>query len=110
MRSKPQAKSVARKPRKNMQVHMKDLLHRCLAISQEKVDALALHATAPDRRGYSLTLLHQPARSRWVEVGQIRGMAHWNNQNVAWIYRLNIQERGALLVAKEERGRQLAGQ
>jgi len=110
MRSEPQAKSVAGKAGENVQVHMEDLLHRSLAIGQEEIDAFAPHATTANRRGNSLTVLHQPARRRGVEVGKIRGMTHRDHQNVPRIYRLDIHERGALLVAKEECGRQLAGQ
>ena len=89
---------------------MKYFLHRGLAIGQEKIDALASHAAAANRRGYSLRLLHQPAGRVRIEVGKLCRMSHRNHQHVPWIDRLNIHERGNLVVAKDEGGGQLAGQ
>ena len=109
MRSKCEAKSVTGKSRENVQVHMKDFLHRGLAVSQKEIDAFASHPTAPNRRRNSLPLLHQPPRRWRVEVGKIRYMAHRDHQHVPRIDRLNIQKRSALLITKEECDRQLAG-
>ena len=76
MRSKSEAKFVTGKAGENVQVHMKDFLHRSLAISQEEIDAFALHAATADRGRYSLRLSHEPPRRWRVEIGKIRCMPH----------------------------------
>jgi hypothetical protein len=62
------------------------------------------------RGGDSLRLLHQTPSGWRIEVGEIRCVTHRDDQDVSRIDRLDIHERGDLLVAKKKRCRQLAGQ
>jgi hypothetical protein len=110
MWSKPEAKSVTHKPGKNVEVDVKHLLHRSRSVGQEEIDAFAPHIATADRRRYSLRFLHQPAHRWRVEVGEIRCMPHRDHQDVTRIHWLDIHERGALIVTKKERGRQVAFQ
>jgi hypothetical protein len=107
--SEPQSEPIARKTRENVEMHVKHLLHRGLAVGQEEVDSLATEAAGADCGGNSLCFLHQTACGRRVEVGEIWSVTNRNHEHVTWIYGLNVHERGDLVVAKEERCRQLAG-
>lgn len=44
------SEAIALKPRKHVQVHVKDLLPGCLAICQEQVDTLGFQARLSDGR------------------------------------------------------------
>ena len=101
---------IAPKTREDVKVDMKDFLHRRLAICEEEVDPFALHATSADRGCDSLTLHHQAPGSRGLEVSEIRCMANGDHEDMSRIYRLNVHERGALVITKQECRRQLTGQ
>jgi 23S rRNA-/tRNA-specific pseudouridylate synthase len=93
-----------------VEVDVKYLLHCSRSVGQEEIDAFAPQATTANRGRYSLRFLHQPPRRRRVEVGEISCMTHGDHQDVPGIHRLDIHESGALLISKQERGRQVAFQ
>lgn len=87
---------------------VEDLLHRGFAISEKEVHAFAGDATRTERRSGGVTDAHQVGRLVRSEVGEVRGMAHRNDEEMPEIHGLDVHEDGVPLIAIDETPRESA--
>jgi len=96
------SKPVAREPRKHVEVDVEDLLHCRLAVRQEEIDPFATHAALTNRRGRTLPDTHHVGGCLGIDIREECGVLNRDDENVTWIYRSDIHERGDAIISKNE--------
>ena len=88
---------------------MKDLLHGCLAVGKEVVDALALERACSQGNRRALSHAHHGGRfiSRHIHHGG--RVPHGNDEQMATVYGLDIHERDDQIVAVDKTHRSFTG-
>jgi hypothetical protein len=105
VRTQPQPEPVPLIARKNVQVHVEDILHRGLAVSKEEIHPLAAKPSSAKSRREPMSNTHEVGGHFCIEVRHKRGVFVRDNQHVSWIDRLDVHEDSASVVAVDEAGR-----
>ncbi len=78
-----QPERVTSETREDMEVEVEDVLERCLAIGQKKVDTLASEPRLSDRGGNSLRNLEDVGAEVRTEVTEVRNVLFRDDHSVA---------------------------
>jgi hypothetical protein len=89
-------------------MHMKNFLHRCLAVSEKEIHALAGQSAGSKRSGSSVANLHDVRGFRGVDVGEIRRVSRWDDEQMPDVHGPDVHERRTAVVAIHEARGQLA--
>jgi len=84
------AKSVAREPRDDVQMHMKDFLEGGFAVREEEIDALASDAGVADRLRHPGSDDEQVRADLCVQTRERRDMPAWHDEEVAGVDRGDV--------------------
>lgn len=90
--TKPEAKPVAPKSWYHVQVDVKDLLPCGFAMRQQEIDPLTFETTCGERPGDFLRDLKQMGTRLRVKIEKICRMRPWDDEHMAGVDRLDIQE------------------
>jgi hypothetical protein len=97
-----QGEPVIREAGENMQVNVEHLLPGDLAIGEERVHSLATHPGVPKRPGDPLGDREQMPTGLFIEIVDRYDVFDQDDEDVSRIDRLDIHERAAPLVAKDD--------
>lgn len=84
-----------------MQVHVEHLLHRGLPVREKEIHPFAPEAAEPKGSGKAMSEFHQPPGARRLKISEIRGVLDGNDEQVAGVHRLDVHERGMLVITVE---------
>lgn len=104
-----QPEPVVGEARDHVQVRMEHFLPRHFAVCEEEIDALALHATAAQRRGHSLSDFEHSPAGDCIKFRQVRRVLNRNDEQVPRVDRPDVHEGADQFVAVDDAGRSTAG-
>lgn len=88
---------------------VEDLLASRLAVSEEEVDALAIERRAPQCGRCELTDAEELGTVFGIEIGEVRRVRPWHDEEVSAYDRLDVHEDDRPLVLEDDAGLDLAG-
>jgi hypothetical protein len=110
MGAEAEPETIPRIAREHMEMKVKNLLPRRLAVSEKEVDALTPDSTRTERGGHALRNLHHQPDGGRIELREVASVARRNHEHVSSVHRPDVHERRAVLVSIDEAAWQLASE
>ena len=85
-----------------MQMDVEYFLHGCFAIGKKQIHAFAAQATLSKCCREAVTHAKEVGSGLGIDIGQIRRVLIRNDEQMAWIDRLNIQKGGTLGITRDD--------